>query len=297
MANIEASVRDWSIEAADAFLSGGTPLNDTIRKIASRESLNREKVARVVEAANQRVFLKTFDVAPDKCFSFKVADVAEVVPPTAAPAGVEMARVTPAPTQKTAGLQKTASQWLQERSENGTPLQVANDVYEKAVLAVELFREKAIIAHDKHVAAATAFAKIAQDMVSMEDYTFEEICETAVAIRPAYAKKIATILKGAAIHMGTNFKLPESVMAAATMKKTAGGPVDPGEHDIVTQMSCGGMPVEVINGGHKLMIALDTLIAQDTEADRANKNLWTVDDNVKYLRREIRNYQASQRIA
>lgn len=296
MANIEASVRDWSIEAADAFLSSGTPLNDSIRKIASRESLNREKVARVVEAANQRVFLRTFDVAPDKCFSFKVADVADIVPAAAPAEGVQMTRLTPAPAQKTAGQQKTASQWLQERAENGTPLQVANDVYEKAVLAGEIFREKAFVAHDKYVKAATSFAKIAQDMVSMEDYTFEEICETAVALRPQHAKKIATLLKAAAIHMGTNFKLPESVMAAA-MKKTAGAAVDAGEHDIVTQMSCGGLPVEVINGGHKLVISLDTLIAQDTEADRANKNLWTVDDNVKYLRREIRNYQASHRIA
>lgn len=293
MGNIEAAVQDWSTEAADAFLNSGVPLNDSIRKIASRETLNREKVARVVEEANRQVWLKTFETAPDKCFSFKVADVAEIVPAKAAPEGVQMVRVTPA--EKTGGHVKTASQFLQERAENGTPFQIARDVYEKAVLVTEVYREKSILAHDARIAAETEFCKVAQEMVGLEDYTYEEICDVAVSLRQDYAKKIATLLKVAAIHQGTNFHIPDMVKTA--IAKTAGAAVDPGEHDIVTQLSCSGMPVEVINGGHKLVIALDTLIAQDTEADRANKNLWSADDTVKYLRKEIRNYMATHRSA
>jgi hypothetical protein len=45
-------VMDWGKEAASQLINHNTPLNDTVTKIASDNSLNVDQIARVVEAAN-----------------------------------------------------------------------------------------------------------------------------------------------------------------------------------------------------------------------------------------------------
>jgi len=291
MGSIEAKVLDWATEAADAFLNRQVGLNDTIRKIASREGLNREKVARVVEEANRAVFLKMFDKQADKTFTFDVAETGKVVAGSEAePAADSVATAVIEAPPKTA-TEKTASDILLERTLQGNPVQRAWDVMEKAQVAIELIREKAAMARDNVIAAETNLAKIAQQMVAQEDYTFDELCTSLCSLRPRHYKKIATLLKVAAMHMGRKWTIPEG------LAKTAGAAVDPGEHDVVERISAMGMPVEVINGSHQVVVALDTLIDQTTEAEKANKNLWSADDTVKYLRREIRNYLATHTYA
>ena len=97
--DLGTQVHDWSTEAADAFLNQKVALNTSIRKIASREKLNREKIARVVEEANKAVWLKLFPKMADKTFEFKVATVEEILKP--APDTVKVAapmgRIRPAP--------------------------------------------------------------------------------------------------------------------------------------------------------------------------------------------------------
>lgn len=294
MANIENQIQDYATEAADAFLNRSVDLNQTIRKIASREGLNREKLARVVEEANRNVFLKMFDkqAGEDRTVTFPVADIAKVVdqaPAKVASGAAAMVRVTRPAMSKVAS-EKTASQVAFERSLGGTPIQVADDCLDKAILAVEIFREKAGMANEMVIHHEIAFAKEAQRMVAHEGYTYPELASAMAELRPKHAGRIALLLKAAAIHMGESFKLP------ADFEKKASA-VDPGEHDIVTQISCSKLPVEVINGSHKLVVSLDTLISQVTEADRANKNLWSADDTVKYLRTEVRNYLSTHRSA
>lgn len=288
MGNIETQVTDWATEAADGFLNRQIPLNDTIKKIASREKLNREKVARVVETANQSVFLRMFEKAADKCFTFKVASTDEIVAePIAARGEIPMVRVT-APTVKVASGEtvKTASELLTKRAFEGAAPQVAWDTMEKAILALEIYREKAAMSKEAVMQTEEKFCKIAQEMVAQEGYTYPEIFEALASTRPDHYQKIGLLLKVAAAHQGKKFVLPD-------LTKYAGAAVDPGEHDVISQISASGMPVEVINGAHKIVVSLDTLISQVTEADKANQNLWSADDTVKYLRNELRNFLAT----
>jgi len=295
MANIETRIQDFATEAADAFLNRSVDLNATIRKIASRESLNREKVARVVEEANRQVFLKVFDkqAGADRTVTFPVADTSKIVdqaPAKVASGTAAMVRVT-RPVMTKAASEKSASQMDFERSLSGAPIQVAKDYLDKAILALEIYREKAAMALEKVKNSEVAFAKEAQRMVALEGYTYPELATAMVELRPKFASRIALLLKAAAAHMGERFHLPED------FEKKASAAIDAGEHDVVTQISCSKLPVEVINGSHKLVVSLDTLISQVTEADRANKNLWGADDTVKYLRNEVRNYLATHRSA
>jgi len=286
MPNIETQVQDWSTEAADAFLNRKVALNASIQKIASREGLNREKVARVVEETNKAVWLKMFDKQADKCFTFPVAEVDKIL--SSAPA--EQIKVAMARIRRLApSTEKTAAELIHDRAIRGSGLQRAQRFYENAILASEVVREKSAVESRKLVETQAHFCKVAQQMVLGEGYSFGELCEALAAYRPAHWKKVAVLMKVAATHIGVKFKLPEG------MEKKANGMVDPGEHDIVSQVSASGMPVEVINGSHKLVVALDTLIDQTTEADKANTNTKGADDTVKFLRREIRNYISTHR--
>jgi hypothetical protein len=287
MVDIGTRVQDWATEAADAFLNQKVALNQSIRKIASREGLNREKVARVVEESNKAVWLKMFEKQSDKTFTFPVAELDEILTPapaTSVKVAAPMARIRPAPVMTK---EATVTEILTDRSMQGSGPQRARHFYEKSIISAELLREKAASEERKLVAAQTQFCKTAQQMVLQENYTFEELTTAMADYRPKHWRKVAVLMKVAAIHLGRKFKLPEG------LEKRAGGMVDPGEHDIVSQISASGMPVEVINGAHKLVVALDTLVDQTTESDKANKNLYGADDTVKYLRKELRNYMAT----
>jgi hypothetical protein len=288
MGKLETQVLDWATEAADAFLNKKADLNSTIKGIADRESLNREKVARVVEEANKAVWLKMFPKQADKCFTFNVADVSKIVEGEKAASGPAIAVMEEPEIRKTAS-EKTASQMLFERALQGTGVQNMWDVCEKGVLAIEIFREKAMMAKDAQLASETEFCKAAQQMVGDEGYSFEELSEALCTYRPTNWKKIAALLKVAAVHMGLKFKLPEG------LEKRAGAAIDPGEHEIVEKITAMGSPVEVINGSHRIVVSLDTLINQATEADKAMNGLRSADDTVKYLRKELRNYLATHR--
>jgi hypothetical protein len=287
--DIATKVQDWASEASDAFTQQKVPLNDTIRKIASRESLNLDKIARVVEEANKMTFLRMFPKVADKRFTFPIAKIGEIVgeakPDPAVVKVAEMGRIRrPAPS-----LEKTATQKVEKRAFEGSGPQRAWSFYEKSALAAEVLRENAIMRGESLKASQVEFCKSAQQMVLGEGYSFEEICDALTSYRPAHWKKVAFLLKIAAAHIGRKFNLP------ADLEKRAGAAIDPGEHDIVTSISVSGMPVEVINGAHKIVVSLDTLIDQTTEAEKANKNLLSADDTVKFLRKELRNYIAVNR--
>jgi len=291
MANIETAVQDWATEAADGFLNSKVDLNTTIKKIASRERLNREKVARVVEEANKKVFLTMFPKQADKTFQFPLAEVSKIIDTPVTGGGVKlgaMARITPPPSQE-----KTASpsDLIWKRAMEGSGPQQAWQFLQKAILAHGLLEEKAAMSKRRLLETEEKFCKIAQQMVLQDGYKFEELAKALGELHPEHFPKIALLLKAAAIHMGVNFKLP-------TIEKTAGMETsNPVEHDVVKKLNCGTFPVEVINGSHQLVVALDTLIDQATQADKDIKNLWSADDTVKYTRKELRNYLASHRYA
>jgi hypothetical protein len=65
-------------QAATEYLKDGKPLNDSIVKLASDHALNREQIARVVEAANTDVYINLFNKTAEKYVQFNTADPAQI---------------------------------------------------------------------------------------------------------------------------------------------------------------------------------------------------------------------------
>ena len=65
-------------QAATDYLKAGTPLNDTIIKIASDQGLNRDQIARVVEGANTEVYVQLMNKTADKYIQFDNASTDKV---------------------------------------------------------------------------------------------------------------------------------------------------------------------------------------------------------------------------
>lgn len=65
--------------AASAFVEKGTPLNESITKLAKQHSLNANQVSRVCEAANLDTYLSKMAAASDRRFEFELADSGKVL--------------------------------------------------------------------------------------------------------------------------------------------------------------------------------------------------------------------------
>jgi len=65
-------------QAAKAYLTSNTPLNDTIEKQASTHGLNSHQIARVVESANTNTYLSMIKTAEDNYVDFPLADAKEI---------------------------------------------------------------------------------------------------------------------------------------------------------------------------------------------------------------------------
>jgi len=66
-------------QAAVDFLEHKTPLNDSIRKIASDNNLNPNQVTRVVEEANILTYKNLFEKNAEKTFTFDLANSKEII--------------------------------------------------------------------------------------------------------------------------------------------------------------------------------------------------------------------------
>ena len=61
-------------QAAASYLKDNTPLNKSITKLAADSALNKEQIARVVEAANTEVYINLFNKSAEKYVQFDTAD-------------------------------------------------------------------------------------------------------------------------------------------------------------------------------------------------------------------------------
>mgnify|MGYP001564397575 CR=1 FL=1 len=98
-------LRMWGQQAAAQFVDTGTPLNDSISKIASANDLNTHQIHRVVETANHAVFAKKFASATTaKVVEFPMADLDVISTRVAKAGGIpKRASATPSPRRHVKG--------------------------------------------------------------------------------------------------------------------------------------------------------------------------------------------------
>ena len=63
-----------AVEVVRQYMNGHRTLSEAIADLATRDNLNSEQTARVVEVVNQVAYLKLQQDAEDKTFEFKLAD-------------------------------------------------------------------------------------------------------------------------------------------------------------------------------------------------------------------------------
>jgi hypothetical protein len=285
----ESAIRDYANEAADAYLNGGVPLNDTIQKIASREDLNPEQICRVCETSNQDTFLSLFKGAEDKTFTFPLADPNEVM--TSIREKEASKNYSPTQMTKVERFQeKAASAHITEIREDvfGTTLQRGWAKHADMQLIQGIAGEAKAVSDRKLFEASMNFCKVANDMVALDGYSYQTILNAVAGSRPQMLMKCAQLLKVAARVAGTDFEIEhvdDLCKVAAAVDK-----------DLLPYgLTIGGMPVEIVNGQHKIIVALDTLVDQTTENERVNQNVTGVDDTVKYTRKTLHNYLSQVR--
>jgi len=270
--------------AANQYLEGKTPLNDSIKKLASQYSLNPHQVARVCEMANLETHRALWKTATEKeKVAFDVADPAKIVvirigsggtpdaggspsgefagPPTSSPAtgpsmaqlfGVDPANVhngltdVPEKSQLVVILQKTAAE-KEEVSDDLIMLAARNESEEKRLywLVKQAFLGEGLSLETMYAAAwQNGFGPIAKDL--FPKFASDLHKETA----RASLVKIA-------------WKAPE---------------------ELIDQ----NLPATIVNGRHPIMISLDTLLRYRDQEQRFNWHLSRINDRNTITNQRIR---------
>ncbi len=310
--------------AEKILLESGANLTDVVVKIAREENLNPHEVARVCEESNKEVFGRLYNSSDDKTVEFKVADakaaLKELDRPYEGPGDIflpvehpKLASFQKQASQKKTGARSWASDALFPTEQQANHLQL-----EQEKVAHDAFKELRLEAEAGRHQAALDFAKVARDLVLGGEYTPSEIFAMAKEVypkSPLHEKAAKDLLALVAVTSGSRF--PEGADVVVKYAKAliasaghSGGEVpsddlrtvtqdeyefwsrSPGvpAGDLIAPVSSAGDPVNVINGRHKLFIALDTLVAQTDKENAFGKGLLLSQDRVRSLARSVVNW-------
>jgi hypothetical protein len=280
----------WGRDAAEQFLSHQVPLNETVEKIAAEHQLNENQIQRVCEFANISTNLELFEKSADKRFTFEQADASAVM-------------------EKLGGVSKAASIQAEEYLKDLPPLLTTNRdahirmrnewgeektaspaVKSKSELHDELeARQEAIreLQWEQKVASATledAQEQLDESIKQMflnKEASFGEIC--AAMMTHGEDMRSKGIIKEALLKSG--FRLVKAdVLPKAELEKLAYSV--PMEY-ISDHLDSPGAPYAIRNGRHTSWAILDTLVKQRDKPAEYDKPLQLLNDDVKYIRREL----------
>lgn len=277
----------WGKEAAKRFIEEGVPLNTSVEKTAAEHGLNSDEINRVVEAANLETYGHFLKTSQDKTFEFPVADAKEIVgflgssEKTAMPVvfvtdyeatlPAEMSKVATADIFEAFGVSP-------EMEKVASPKRLENLV-EKLDLALEITRDKLAALSEKFVENAEDFYKnIKQEVLKGKSFDEVAVALKAKAGDSPHAGRLEELLGWAKNRLHDDGSVLPPV---AGVKKA-----EPVELDKITDLfESPQVPVQVINGRHKLFGILDTLVDQFDEADKYRNKLHVIQDKVKYVKR------------
>ena len=286
----ETGLMDHATEATDAFLNHDIPLNDSIQKIASREDLSTHEIERVVEESNKVAYLALrpkmaaenkpvfeFDLADRDAILDSLQKNASYLPSPSR--GWSSSHVDEAPVTKTAH-----DMWVdtlgEMQVELGTPKQIterllANKELEREKLAQDLFATQLAIKNTRD-----SFVKTAKNMVLQDGIPLDKLATALLAACPDAGDVLGVLLGDVRAICGIP---PGSVKVAA-----------PFQGQMNHALTISGQPVLMINGTHKLVMDLDTLVDQSDSHRNFQNGIYKVDDDVTYLRKNLRNMQSQE---
>lgn len=281
----ETGLVDLATEATHEFLNNGVPLSDAVTKIAKREDLTPHEVHRVVEEANKAAYLAVrpkMALEGHPVFEFKLADRDEVL------AGLgktsEDKYLAWQATDVEDNEEKTAADRVIHSLRNypewhGTPKQIL----ERGISDLELERikisEEIFDCETKALSARKSFVRTSKDLVRQDGWEIEKLAELLLDARPEAGYILADVLGEVRSRCGI---LPHTKEAGPYYGRFNKTPTISGE------------PVQVINGSHKLLMDLDTLVEQTNDIEGKQQGLYRVDDTISYLRKNLQNLTSKE---
>lgn len=275
----ETGLIDLATEATHNFLNEGVPLNDSIEKLARQQDLTTHEIHRVVEESNKQAYLALrpkMAAAGTPVFEFDLADRDEI-----------LGRLQKVAEDTSRGCHDISCEVTDDRDEMdkvaagfmalelGTPKQIlerllAEEQLEHDKIADDIFAIKAAIA-----GTCQEFVRTARDMVLQDGWSLDKLAAALCSARPDAEDLVEHLLAD---------------VAQMCRIKEAGpyhGPMN-------RSLTISGEPVLVINGTHKLVMDLDTLVEQTNDLEGSQQGLYRVDDTIAYLRKNVRNFTSRE---
>lgn len=262
--------------ATDAFVTTGVDLNEAIAKLASDRDLSPVQIQRVVELTNHETHERLRKTAEDKTFTFPLASVDEV-----------LGHLRPG-----TGHQKVASLRVQNSMRSYIGRESANTaVMEKAAEAVEShpfraqIRVKTAAQHMQKIAGwlRTHRTQIESRRTGLHEDIREELAKLAQLAKNHIANggRFSDLHKLACNYDRDSGRMWDVLFGRvrdSLMKTASASPMVAAlKRDKLSPSD--EVPVEVINGGHKLLIGLDTLKNKICAEDLCSRRLRLMDNH------------------
>lgn len=258
-------------QASNMFIKEGTSLNEAIAKIASARELSQMQIQRVVELANHETNERLMKQASDRTFRFDVASLDGVL----SKLGVNQPE-----TVKVASHQVATSmrKFINTDAHKETVVKLAEKVLDSAVMS-DLRVKHAMnnmvkigeyfVKHRRNVMSKLAGVRegIRQDLTGLTTYARNHVLNGGSV---ADLHKFACNYDRSSGHMWDVVfgSVLDGVRKSDPMLKTAKVKPIPKSDEV---------PYEVVNGNHKLCIALDTLKNKISEEDKLSYRLKLMD--------------------
>lgn len=272
--------------AADEYLGKNkTPLNESLKKIATQESLTPHQLEYVVAEANKSVWSRLFAMDKTASYDFPLADLKailgglqEVRGPSVV-SGAELDYLSPPSSTKVASFDPFEALGVQEsaleksaaaRKEVKRQLQAR---FEKLSSAKEELERLMYVADSEIQSLELKFVKEARDLIC--EFPFEE--------RKVGLEKIAEFLRGCGRH-----EHGARLMSKLSHVLSRQGLVKKADLKAPEEYISDKLPAQIINGNHSLYVTVQTLFERIDGRLGCGHQYEIVDSSLPMIREKIR---------
>lgn len=268
--------------AADGYLKNKTPLNSSLKKMASSEGLVPHQVELVAAEANKLVWASHYQNDKSAAYDFPLADPRAVVDEMqvkpvekVAEANLDYA-LPPSSLQKQAADKQIYGEFftgLTDGNEQKTLKHTLQARYEKLAQAKDEAEGDLMLMRAKIDMLDLNFVKEARQMVIQTPFTE----------RPETMKKIAEFINSTG-----KYEVGKRLITKLSSKVVKDGLVKQADLQAPEQYISETLPARIINGNHSLFITIDTIVKQEDAYSSLHKNFVICDDTLPVLKEKIR---------
>jgi len=278
---------EWGHQVSVDYLQHNKPLNDSIAKIASENSLSPTQISRVVENANLSTDSTLAKTAEDKNGQFGIADTAQI-----------MSILDTTPSIKTASDYNTAPTFhksydynevfgideVSNEHEVNEKLANISEFQEKVASAMELQNQNIENNCFEILATRDEFYKIAKQLVLRGENLMDIALEAQHALENEnYRVVVAEEFKTASIKLikdGVYGPVLQQKLAEAVSEELISDKLDfPTEPTADPRTG----KVKIVNGNHPVFTTINTLVSQLSLEDAMKKSTYVLEDRANYV--------------